>query len=808
MFKNYLMVAFRNLVRNRVYSAINIFGLSVGIAFCILVFLFVQNEWTYDRFHRDVDRIYRVYWEHVGDHGRSLWSVARIPVAPALAENVPEFGQAVRLYRSKTTIKWGEESISEGLCFADAAFFDLFTFPLEFGDAATALKSPFSVVLSAEMAAKYFGEENPLGRQMTVQARPGDPFGETEPAPKLLDFSVTGVARPVPSNSSVQFDFLMSFNHVADIRGPEFLSSWGLYDPRHLSVYVKLPPGVSPAEVEERLVPVTATHLLKQREKPEENRLRLQSMTDIHLNTTIEGPEPASDPVYSYILSGIATLVLLIACINFMNLAIGRSFTRAREVGVRKVVGAGRMQLARQFWGESLMLSVLALLVGAALAELLLPTFNSLTQKELTIDYVARASTLIALCGMALLASLIAGSYPAVFLSRIHPAGVLKGGLEVRGRNLLGRALVVVQFALSAFLIVSAMVMYRQVDYMKTRNLGFDSEQIAVVPLWGLNTSERVRALDVFRNELTQYGDITGVSGASGVFGRIGGYTDTYKGKRVRVGQLKVDYDFLDMLGMTVIAGRTLARKRGLEGVLVNEAWMRAFEWETHVGRQLEHSVSDPRYGKLRNPPVIGVVKDFHSQSLHREIMPLVFSPASDPYFLYIKIHPHKIPEALARIKARWHTLEPTLPFDFFFLDEHIDRQYRDEERWGRIIGYASFFAILIASLGAFGLVALSVSRRVKEIGIRKVLGASASSIVLLFSREFVKLVIVANVVAWPVAYLVMRDWLQDFAYRIDLDIWTFAAGGVLTLALALLSVCSQAIKAASANPVDALRYE
>ena len=235
---------------------------------------------------------------------------------------------------------------------------------------------------------------------------------------------------------------------------------------------------------------------------------------------------------------------------------------------------------------------------------------------------------------------------------------------------------------------------------------------------------------------------------------------------------------------------------------------MRAFEWETHVGRQLEHSVSDPRYGKLRNPPVIGVVKDFHSQSLHREIMPLVFSPASDPYFLYIKIHPHKIPEALARIKARWHTLEPTLPFDFFFLDEHIDRQYRDEERWGRIIGYASFFAILIASLGAFGLVALSVSRRVKEIGIRKVLGASASSIVLLFSREFVKLVIVANVVAWPVAYLVMRDWLQDFAYRIDLDIWTFAAGGVLTLALALLSVCSQAIKAASANPVDALRYE
>ena len=811
MFRNYLTVAFRNLVRNKVYSAINIFGLSVGIAFCILVFLFVQNEWTYDRFHRDVDRIYRVYWDKVDDGRRFGRSIHRIPVAPVLAENVPDLRQAVRLYRGGMTIRRGEKTFSEKLCFADALFFDLFTFPLELGDAATALKEPFSVVLSAEMAVKYFGEENPLGRQITVQARPRNVFpGKPEPPPRLLDFTVTGVARRIPSDSSVQFDFLMPFNHVADICGPDYLNRWTLFVSA-LSVYVKLPPGVSPAEAEEKLAPVTAEHLLRDGEKPEENRLRLQPMTAIHLNTAIHGPEPASDPVYSYILAGIAALVLLIACINFMNLAIGRSFTRAREVGVRKVVGAGRMQLVRQFWGESLLLSVLALLAGIALAELFLPAFNSLTQKELTIDYAAGASTLIALAGMALLASLIAGSYPAVFLSRINPVGALKGGLKVGDRNLFGRALVILQFALSAFLIVSAMIVYRQVDYMKTRDLGFDSEQIAVVPLWGLKKSDRLQALDVFRNELMQYRDITGISGASGVPFRRGivNLIWQHEDERVKVGRFRIDHDLLDMLGMKVIAGRAFDRARGMEGVLVNEAWMRAFEWETHVDKQIEGMlVSDARYGKLRHPPVIGVVKDFHCQSLHHEIVPMIFIPASDPNYLYIKIHPQKAPEALARIKETWRALAPTLPFDFFFLDEHIDRQYRDEDRWGRIIGYASFFAILIASLGAFGLVALSVTRRIKEIGIRKALGASASSIVLLFSREFVKLVFVANLVAWPVAYLVMSAWLQDFAYRVDLDIWTFAAGGALTLALVLLSVCSQAIKAATANPVDALRYE
>ncbi|OGG56037.1 MAG: hypothetical protein A3F84_16080 [Candidatus Handelsmanbacteria bacterium RIFCSPLOWO2_12_FULL_64_10] len=842
MFKNYLTVAFRNLLRHRVHSAINIAGLAVGIAFCILTFLYVRHEWSYDTFHKNADSIYRVY--RVGkrpDGEKTVNGGTQYPVGPALQAHFPEVRQMVRFERSRATVTGENRSFPESVVFTDPAVFEMFSFPLLRGNPETALKDKSAVVISEEMAQKYFGDQDPIGKRLSIRRGRGGGFpqlqseaalkgknwtpvtgefgklwgaGNAPPGHQLVqvfgdfyDFTITGVARNTPDNSSIRFDFLLPYENIKDLTGID-INSWSVY-PRN-STYVQLSEGV--------LIPDLETKFSRFIEKfTNRYQLRLQPLIDIHLNPAIPGPEPMSSPQYAYVLSGISLFVLLIACVNFINLAVGRSSTRAREVGIRKVGGASRAQLMRQFWGESVLLTFIALCIGIALAELLLPAFNGLTGKHLALTLYANGPALAFLIGLNLFVGVAAGLYPALILTGFHPVVVLRGRLKVGSPNLLGRGLVVLQFALSIFFIVSALLMNGQVRFLKGQDLGFHREQIVVIPNKGLIEPERKRLFAFFKNELARHDEIAGVTGATHLFNQVKkSKFQQQDGKMRDISSLGVDYDYLDMFGLELKEGRNFSRDQisdATKATIVNETLVKAFEWDSALGKTYRghpgtYGVIAMGANFVMNPKIIGVVKDFHVESLHHEIVPLALYLEPAPEYLFIKIRPNRIPSALALLKDTWRQAAPSLPLDFFFLDEYVDRQYRAEERWGQIIGYASVFAVFIACLGAFGLTALAVARRTKEIGIRKVLGASVPSLLALLSGEFVVLVTVANLVAWPAAYYAMNRWLQDFAYRIPLGVGPFILGGVLTLVVSLLTVNIQAMKAARANPVEALRYE
>jgi putative ABC transport system permease protein len=792
MLRNYLIIAVRNLLRHKSYSAINILGLAVGMAFCILTFLFVRNEWTYDTFHENAGQIYRVYRLENDQKGERRKSTEYLtPMAPALAANFPEIRRAVRIMKGGGSVNVEGKVYREGWLFVDPAFFEMFTFPLRQGDPRTALRDKSGIVISAEMARKYFGDESPIGKRMSLKSVD---FYEAKGA--VYSFVVTGVAQPAPSNSTIRFDILIPYENVNMVGLDP--NSWDRSTTAN-AIYIQLQDHVQASDLEIKFpLFVQSIQMLKRMSQREGYALRLQPLTDIHFNSTIWGPGSVSNPKYSYILSGISLLVLLIACVNFVNMAVGQSATRAREVGVRKVVGAGRMQLMRQFWGESVLISFIALFLGIALAELMLPAFNGLTVQGLSMAGFVSGPVLAFLVGLTLFVGLAAGSYPALVLSGFHTMEVLNRRLKVGGKNLFGRSLVVLQFALSIFFIVSAAVMFRQVRFLKAQDLGFNTDQIVAVKLWGLSDREKEQALGGIRNELSQYPNVVKVSWVTRLFNQGSGFLMFLNGEYVFIAEIGVDHNYLDMMGLKVIEGQTFSER--IKGVLVNEALVKTFGWDTAIGQRFKEMFRDSK--------VIGVVKNFHHESLHQEIRPAILYLTAHPNFLLVKIRPQNIPATLDLLKAQWRRFVPDLPFDFFFLDDYVNQQYQAEERWGRIIGYSAAFAIFIACLGAFGLTSLAVARRTKEVGIRKVLGASVSSIVMLLSKEFVVLVGVANLIAWPVAYYAMNRWLRDFAYRIELEPWVFALGGILALIVALLTVGVQAFKAATANPVDALRYE
>jgi putative ABC transport system permease protein len=491
-----------------------------------------------------------------------------------------------------------------------------------------------------------------------------------------------------------------------------------------------------------------------------------------------------------------------------MTLAIGRSASRAREIGLRKVVGAPRTQLMRQFWSEAILLSCLALVIGIGLAELLLPVFNDLAGKTLRFDYVSNADTLLALLFLVLGTGLVAGSYPALLLSRIQPVETLKNRLKLGGANVVTRVLVVLQFTLSVFLIVSTFVMLRQLRYIQSKDLGFDKEQVVVIPLQGLDGQ---RVLRLFQNELGNRSDIAGVTGISNAFA-WGTYRQSFKhkGEEKAVYIYGVASNFLDVLGMDLVAGRNFDPKRvadSMHAVIINEAMARDLGWNDPVGQVVSGLFENKPW---RNPAVIGVVKDFNFRSLHNPVEPMFITLDMDNaiYFMLVRIRPGEVAGALAALRTVWEKMASEVPFTYTFLDDDLDRQYQSEQRWGRIVGYASFFAILVACLGLFGLAALTVAGRTKEIGIRKVLGASITSVATLISKDFSWLVFIGIVLAVPAASFTMSQWLQDFAYRIDIGWWVFALAGGIALLIALLTVSTQAIKVALANPVAALRYE
>jgi len=804
MLKNYLKIAFRNLRKQKVYAFINVVGLAVGIAFCALIFLYVRDELTFDRFHEKADRIVRVTLQEKAPDGsvESEWTWQPMPLAAALQADLPEVEHTVRLFDQPHFIRYGDKTFEESTVFADPAIFDVFSFPLRRGDPATALSDLNSIVLSDQAARKYFGDEDPMGRTMSI--RLGDAY---------QDVVVTGIVEAIPHSASVRFDYLLPFAKLSDAY--EWIRSrTERWNASSFYVYALLRDNTTRADVQAKMPAFRAKYY-----PDEETRMRdegrwtgegaprayrLQPLAEIHLNpAVIGGLTPASDPLYSYILAGIALAILLIACINFTTLAIGRSASRAREIGVRKVVGAYRRHLMLQFWGEALLMSVLGLCAGIALAELALPTFNALAAKQLRLDYYDDGSTLAALVGLMLLTGLVAGSYPALVLSGTRPIDTLKNKLRLGGSNLLTRSLVVVQFALSVFLIVGTLVMIQQLDYIQAKNLGFDQEHVVVIPTQQM-PGEVLTAR--FRTELGNRADVVGLTGMSNAFTK--GYSVEgwdYKGEEKRAYTYRVTSNFIDVMGINLVAGRTFDPNLptdSTQAVLVNEALVRDFGWTDPVGQVLE--------GFYASPTVVGVIEDVNFASLHEAVEPMVLT--MDPDWglghLLVRVAPGDVSATLGLLAATWQRIAPDVPFQYSFLDEDLNRLYQSEQRWSRIVGYAAGFAILIACLGLFGLAALTVTGRTKEIGIRKVLGASVRSVTLLLSKDFARLVVIGLVVAAPVAYFVMNRWLDGFAYRIEMSGWTFLIAGLTALGIALFTVSYQAVKAALADPVESLRYE
>jgi len=809
MFKNYLKIALRNLLRQKLYAFINIFGLALGVACCLLILLFVEHEWSFDKFHAKANRLYRaIIVEHKADGEVQQMAYQPLPLGSTLQEEYPEIEQTVRIFTGGGSVSYGDKHFSEGFIFIDPTFFEVFNFPLLKGDPAKALTDPNSVVITRRIAEKYFGAEDPIGKQLITKNWRGQ-----------VDAVVTGVAENPPDNSSIQFDFAM---HITKF--PQYernLTRWRNFNG---SVYVLLKGGAESKTLESKFPPFVTKYWGDMRKENQERgtmakgddalQLRLQPIAAMHLDTSVgSSNEPVSNPMYAMILAGIAILVLAIACINFITLALGRSTSRAREVGMRKVLGAFRLQLVRQFGGEALLLSGLAFVLGLVLAELFLPVFKQFTQKNLSLQQLSGGWALPAMFGLLPLIGLLAGGYPAAFISRFQPAPVLKGTLKLRQRSLFTLLLVVFQFGLAIFLIVCAIFIARQQQFIASRHLGYNPEHVIAINSFGGSSKDGDKKMLRLREALNAHPQqVLNVTGTSAAFNKGWDLNSfDHEGVERSAFIFGVDYDYLDMLGIKLTAGRNFSRELQsdlMNSVIVNEALVQEYGWqEPIVGRRLSGWNDKKVPG---GPIVIGVVKDYHFLSLHRRIQPAVL--LMDPDFgindILVRVSATNIPATIKLIEEKWRTVAPNTPFDFTFVNEDIQRQYETDQRWQKIISYSTVFAVMLACLGLFGLATLAATSRTKEIGIRKVLGASVTRVVSLLSREFALLVLLANLLAWPFAYLVTNKVLQNYAYRIDITWWVFAFAGGVALFIALLTVSTQAIKAALANPVEALRYE
>lgn len=789
MFKNYFTTAIRNLLRQKVYAFINVFGLAIGIAFCILIFLFVHNEWTYDTFHTKSDRIYRLIHSKTLNDGRVFWSTGpRAALGPLLKRTFPEIEGMVRFMgNSRTRVTLENQTFIENVTHIDPDGFRMFSFSLKNGTLDKAFSTDQSLVISQKMAQKYFGDKDPIGKTLEIQSY----------TLKEKTFTITGVAEEIPQNSSITFDFLIPFSWI------DRDDDWKRTDVSN--VYLLLARGTKLHALENKINTWIQTLSSEDSEGVIERTWPttqyLQPLTDIHYSPLKFAGRPTFNPMYVYVLTGIALSVLLIACINFMTLSIGQASMRCKEIGIRKVVGASRLQLMKQFWGEAILLSFVALVLGLMLAEFSLPTFNTLTDKEFLQQDLHKSSTLIFLVGLALLTGLFAGGYPALVLSKFHPLEVLRNRLRLGGKNLFARSLVVLQFGIAIFLISSSLIMSRQLTFLSQKELGFDKEALLNIPFHSIHWRNVNQTAKILKNEILGQSRIvsatvtthTLVSEGPKQMSRFAS-GDT----KVSADKVRIDYDYLETIKVPLVEGRNLSQEFGSDeklSILVNESLVNAFGWKKPIGQ------------KLRDYTVVGVVKDFHFRSLHQQIDPAYMILGSGSRLL-VRIQPEDIQTTLSFLEETWKKVVPGHEFKFSFVDEDIDRQYRTEFRWRKIVGIASGFTILVACMGIFGLTALAVTRRTKEIGIRKVMGATTSHIYYLFSREFILLIGISALMAWPVAYYATNAWLQDFAFRIDIGLDTFVLGGLAILIIAQLTASYQVFKAAYSNPVDALRNE
>ncbi len=808
MLKNYFKISMRNIKKQKDYVIINVFGLAVGIACCTLIFTFLHHELSYDSFHENQESLFRLIRITKNSEGvKESIAIHPLPLGPALQEEIPEISNVVRLITSNAIVSTGEKSFNEQLLFADAHFFDMFTFPLMQGNPATALGSPNSLILSTKMAHKYFGESDPLGKKLIVEIS-----GE------LHDLIVTGVSIQTPRNSTIQFDFVLPYEKYPAYR--QVMTNWRSSRTR---TYVQLSKNAQASFVESKFPAFIAKYfseIIKKAQSAgylstEEDvwQLHLEPIRSVHLNPQVKwGLAIPGNPANITILAGLAFLILLVAGINFVTLTLGRSFDRIKEVGIRKVLGAVRKQLILQFLGESLLLSIFALFTGVMLAELSLPVFNILVNRNLTIDYVSNPIALVFIIGILILVGIIAGGYPAIFFSGFHPSRALSERLMIRGKGLLSKILVVLQYSLSILLVVSTLIMWKQLHYMNTKHLGFDKEQ--VLSIWCHSVgqeSEGERILEIFRNELAGRDEILRISGTSDSFTQgwsVEGWE--HNGVQRTAFVYRIDPEYLNTLGIELMKGRNFSkqfRTDTYDSLIVNEALVKELGWASGLEERL---LGFESVEGMKNPKIIGVVKDFHFESLHREIEPVIFhmNPSWSINSIMVRIRTGDKSGALRLLEETWKKTTFQKPFEYHFMSDDVNNQYNEDRRWSKIVSYSSLLAIIISCIGLYGLTSLRVTQRRKEIGIRKVVGASVAKIVQLINFEFLKLVAMANIIAWPIAFFAMNRWIQNFAYRISIDIWIFLLAAALALIIALITVSIQSVKAALVNPADTLRFE
>ncbi len=785
MLKNYLKVVWRNIKRHKGYSFINIAGLALGLACCLLICIWVLDELSFDKFHENAPNLYRV--EEDQDYSGRIYhvTVTPHPLAPALKEEIPEIIDATRyVWAGGQLFRCGDQAFYENSVGAvDPSFLKMMTFPLIHGNPDTALDSPFSLILSQDQAKKYFGDDNPIGKIMTVNNE--------------YELTVTGVMENVPHNSSLQFDILVPYEIM--VRLGETNESFGS---NSITTLVQLQDGTAMEQVNPKI-----RGFIKERVTQTTTELMLMPYTRLHLHQYWGYEHDAGAIQYVYIFSIIAAFVLLIACINFMNLSTARSANRAREVGLRKVVGAAKAHLIRQFYGESIIFALISMIFAAGITTLLLPAFSTLSGKDLSWS-VAGAGTLAGgLLLIVIITGLVAGSYPALLLSSLQPARVLKGRTgTTSGSARFRKILVVVQFSLSILLIIGTVVVYKQLKYMRSRDLGWNSEHLMYASL----PREIRDAYTPLKLSLKQDPQVMSVSAASHLPSSIGSNSGgaDWDGKdpdlHVLIGQTYVDYGYVQTTGIEMKEGRHFSPEYPSDvrhGFLVNEEVAALMEKESVIGERFHFAGIDGQ--------IVGVMKNFHYSSMRTQIEPLAVILAPDNLqFLLIRIPPQDISGSVDFIRKTWRKIVPGYPLEYHFIDENFDRMYRSESRMGTLLNIFAVLAVVIACLGLFGLASYTAEQRTREIGIRKVLGAGVLRILGLITRDFFLLVLLANVIAWPAAYLIMTSWLKGYAYRTSLNFGLFAAALGIALLVAVISVGYQSFRAATKNPADAIRYE
>ena len=804
MLKNYLKIAIRNLRKNKGFSFINITGLAVGIACCIAIILYVKNELSYDKFNINSEQIYRVHIKGRINTNEINSAISPAPMGAALKHDLPDVIEYTRIRNfGSPVLRYKNKAFSEEKFYCvDSTFFNVFSVKFLEGEPQQALTQPNSLVITEDMAKKYFGNEEPMGKILNADHR--------------RDWIVRGVVKDFPKNSHFHFDFLGSINTYEDSKSPFWLSN-------NYYTYIVLRKGTNPDVFQKKLNQDVLQYIGPQLEKIANISLSqfekngnsygfvIQPLTSIHLNSHLDYElEPNSDISYVYIFSIIALAILLIACINFVNLSTARSEKRAKEVGIRKTLGSMKGQLIKQFIAEAVLMSMLAVILAIILTELFLPIFNDISGKEMSLGIFDNFYNIILLITFSCLIGLIAGSYPAFYLSSFEPMQVLKSKSRGKRKSFLRNGLVIFQFAVTIILFIGTFIIYNQLKYIQTKNLGFNKEQVIIIN----KADDLGNKITSFKQELSNNPNVLEISNSSAIPGNQNGDsayrlegTSNYQIRDLR--ELWSDYGFANTYKMQIDKGRFFSREHPSDttSVVINESVVNILGLKNPIGKNL---IAPGREGDEKYK-IIGVLKDFNYESLHQTVRPLVihlYKNYGYGSFISVRIKPENYQGTISYLENTWKKFAGNQAFDYSFLDQNLAHLYIADQRTSKIASTFSILAIFIACLGLLGLASFVTEQRTKEIGIRKVLGASIPSLLFMLSKEFLKWVLIANIIAWPVAYYAMNNWLNNFAYRVNINLWIFILGGIAALIIALFTISSHAIKAATSNPIKSLRYE